>query len=397
MPEKGCLQSSALPTRLPTPFELRSAFASPTEYRNLVQKLMRPFQSQDIAESNYNPLAGMILQKLDEVCGSNAMSGLPDQFRRIIQQGVMMRNSMQKQLPLENSVKRQEMFLRAMQSRRGSIEQPVSPVSSTTMSQEKEQQVRQPYTEAELAAAVRAICFGRLGTRRAASVYGIPRSTLRNKICKLNELKRREEERLGGKSISMAEFLQTMVAAETGLHSTVIGGNLQSKSQNAGTYSPGKGSGLSQVASRIASVFQVNCRRSNLVRPTGSIMKDSLNNGKMNPMLSRSKLRFPLNSRMPPSRMMLPLPQRSPELPMASDIPFANPLFLNEFRNQFRCKQNGIDLPEELLKKIPPLMKTMPPQDMKNLPPRPPLNMLSMMHNLSDFLAKSSASAQSKQ
>ncbi|VEL13730.1 unnamed protein product [Protopolystoma xenopodis] len=71
--------------------------------------------------------------------------------------------------------------------------------------------VRRPYTEAELSAAVRAICFGRLGTRRAASVYGIPRSTLRNKICKLNELKRREEERMGGVQISMAEFLRSLV------------------------------------------------------------------------------------------------------------------------------------------------------------------------------------------
>ncbi|OON22760.1 helix-turn-helix protein, partial [Opisthorchis viverrini] len=71
--------------------------------------------------------------------------------------------------------------------------------------------LRRPYTEAELSAAVRAICFGRLGTRRAASVYGIPRSTLRNKICKLNELKRREEERQGGQTILMPDFLQGLL------------------------------------------------------------------------------------------------------------------------------------------------------------------------------------------
>ncbi|VUZ51045.1 unnamed protein product, partial [Hymenolepis diminuta] len=35
---------------------------------------------------------------------------------------------------------------------------------------------RRPYTASELASAVRAICSGQLGTRRAASVYGIPRS-----------------------------------------------------------------------------------------------------------------------------------------------------------------------------------------------------------------------------
>uniref|UniRef100_A0A2A4K9P9 HTH psq-type domain-containing protein n=1 Tax=Heliothis virescens TaxID=7102 RepID=A0A2A4K9P9_HELVI len=43
---------------------------------------------------------------------------------------------------------------------------------------------RRAYTEEELQAAVRDIQAGRLGTRRAALVYGIPRSTLRNKLNK---------------------------------------------------------------------------------------------------------------------------------------------------------------------------------------------------------------------
>ena len=42
------------------------------------------------------------------------------------------------------------------------------------------------YTEEELTAAVSDIRSGKLGTRRAASVYGIPRSTLRNKIFKMD-------------------------------------------------------------------------------------------------------------------------------------------------------------------------------------------------------------------
>ncbi|CAH8545056.1 unnamed protein product [Heterobilharzia americana] len=91
---------------------------------------------------------------------------------------------------------------------------PLKPTSNDTMrtkTSNLSKEIRRPYTEAELSAAVKAICFGRLGTRRAASVYGIPRSTLRNKICKLNELKKLEEKRLGGKSIILSEFLLNLI------------------------------------------------------------------------------------------------------------------------------------------------------------------------------------------
>lgn len=44
---------------------------------------------------------------------------------------------------------------------------------------------KRSYTEEELVAAVGDIRSGKLGTRRAAALYGIPRSTLRNKIFKL--------------------------------------------------------------------------------------------------------------------------------------------------------------------------------------------------------------------
>uniref|UniRef100_A0A0K0EGC2 HTH psq-type domain-containing protein n=1 Tax=Strongyloides stercoralis TaxID=6248 RepID=A0A0K0EGC2_STRER len=44
---------------------------------------------------------------------------------------------------------------------------------------------RRTYTQFDLEAAVNAIRSGKLGTRRASVVYGIPRSTLRNKIYKL--------------------------------------------------------------------------------------------------------------------------------------------------------------------------------------------------------------------
>lgn len=46
---------------------------------------------------------------------------------------------------------------------------------------------RRTYTEEELQAALRDIQSGKLGTRRAAVIYGIPRSTLRNKVYKLEK------------------------------------------------------------------------------------------------------------------------------------------------------------------------------------------------------------------
>ncbi|GJQ87442.1 hypothetical protein Trydic_g19207 [Trypoxylus dichotomus] len=51
---------------------------------------------------------------------------------------------------------------------------------------------RRTYTEDELQAALRDIQSGKLGTRRAAVIYGIPRSTLRNKVYKLALEKERE-------------------------------------------------------------------------------------------------------------------------------------------------------------------------------------------------------------
>lgn len=49
---------------------------------------------------------------------------------------------------------------------------------------------RKTYTEDELQSALQDILSGKLGTRRAAVQYGIPRSTLRNKVYKLSEPKR---------------------------------------------------------------------------------------------------------------------------------------------------------------------------------------------------------------
>lgn len=57
---------------------------------------------------------------------------------------------------------------------------------------------RRTYTEDELQAALRDIQSGKLGTRRAAVIYGIPRSTLRNKVYKL-ALERERETHLNTK------------------------------------------------------------------------------------------------------------------------------------------------------------------------------------------------------
>nr|WOA06339.1 E93 [Thermobia domestica] len=53
---------------------------------------------------------------------------------------------------------------------------------------------RRTYTEEELQAALRDIQSGKLGTRRAAVIYGIPRSTLRNKVYKLAMEKERDHQ-----------------------------------------------------------------------------------------------------------------------------------------------------------------------------------------------------------
>lgn len=42
--------------------------------------------------------------------------------------------------------------------------------------------MKKNYSDRELNAAVEAIKSGAIGTRRAAQLYGIPRSTLRNKV-----------------------------------------------------------------------------------------------------------------------------------------------------------------------------------------------------------------------
>ncbi|CAL8096038.1 unnamed protein product [Calicophoron daubneyi] len=155
--------------------------------------------------------------------------------------------------------------------------------------------VRRPYTEVELAAAVRSICFGRLGTRRAASVYGIPRSTLRNKICKLNELKRREEERLGGRSIGMSDFLGTLLPDKNQEISTsrlttdqgldeLMPQNFNNQFSLRSKYKqlemqdriPSERTHLltgqfTGMTKRLASIFQVNCRKSYATRKTADV------------------------------------------------------------------------------------------------------------------------------
>lgn len=60
---------------------------------------------------------------------------------------------------------------------------------------------RKTYTEEELQNALDAILSGKLGTRRAAVLYGIPRSTLRNKVYKLAMEQKREANLLNEASV----------------------------------------------------------------------------------------------------------------------------------------------------------------------------------------------------
>uniref|UniRef100_A0A915Q894 HTH psq-type domain-containing protein n=1 Tax=Setaria digitata TaxID=48799 RepID=A0A915Q894_9BILA len=62
------------------------------------------------------------------------------------------------------------------------------------------------YSQADLDAAVRDIRCGRLGTRRASVVYGIPRSTLRNKIYKLDAAEDQRTNGTSGKKRRMNSF-----------------------------------------------------------------------------------------------------------------------------------------------------------------------------------------------
>eukprot|EP00108_Taenia_solium_P010469 TsM_000287100 transcript=TsM_000287100 gene=TsM_000287100 len=107
---------------------------------------------------------------------------------------------------------------------------------------------RRPYTASELASAVRAICSGQLGTRRAASMYGIPRSTLRNKICKLNEIRKHEETMRGGKPISLSDFFHQFASSEKLPNDPFHRKDAEWRSSSVA------------LPYGLASVFKVNCR-----------------------------------------------------------------------------------------------------------------------------------------
>ncbi|VDP86700.1 unnamed protein product, partial [Schistosoma mattheei] len=94
--------------------------------------------------------------------------------------------------------------------------------------------IKHSYTQNELSEAVKAICFGQLGTRKAANLYGIPRSTLRNKICKLNELKKLEEKRLGGKSIVLSQFLLNLIEFNKLYQYSIINNNNNNNNNSNG-------------------------------------------------------------------------------------------------------------------------------------------------------------------
>lgn len=75
---------------------------------------------------------------------------------------------------------------------------------------------RRTYTEEELQAALRDIQSGKLGTRRAAVIYGIPRSTLRNKVYKLAMERERDSHLvLSNSATTMGQSIDTPVVPKT--------------------------------------------------------------------------------------------------------------------------------------------------------------------------------------
>ncbi|XP_074106738.1 ecdysone-induced protein 93F isoform X2 [Cotesia typhae] len=77
---------------------------------------------------------------------------------------------------------------------------------------------RRTYTEEELQAALRDIQSGKLGTRRAAVIYGIPRSTLRNKVYKLAM----ERERDASLTSTHSHTHESGVSASTNTSTTLL-------------------------------------------------------------------------------------------------------------------------------------------------------------------------------
>lgn len=75
---------------------------------------------------------------------------------------------------------------------------------------------RRTYTEEELQAALRDIQSGKLGTRRAAVIYGIPRSTLRNKVYKLALERERDSHLvLTNNSATVGQGVETPIVPKT--------------------------------------------------------------------------------------------------------------------------------------------------------------------------------------
>ncbi|XP_043469410.1 mushroom body large-type Kenyon cell-specific protein 1 isoform X2 [Leptopilina heterotoma] len=93
---------------------------------------------------------------------------------------------------------------------------------------------RRTYTEEELQAALRDIQSGKLGTRRAAVIYGIPRSTLRNKVYKLAM----ERERDASLSNTISHSHESGVPATITITTTTTTTTTSNSTQNASTTTP---------------------------------------------------------------------------------------------------------------------------------------------------------------
>ncbi|XP_032456896.1 mushroom body large-type Kenyon cell-specific protein 1 isoform X13 [Nasonia vitripennis] len=106
---------------------------------------------------------------------------------------------------------------------------------------------RRTYTEDELQAALRDIQSGKLGTRRAAVLYGIPRSTLRNKVYKLAMERERDA------SLSAAANSTTSISTTTTSSTTTANQHQQHNNEVTVTTVTGANAASSTPTTSIAS------------------------------------------------------------------------------------------------------------------------------------------------
>uniref|UniRef100_A0AC35GCH3 HTH psq-type domain-containing protein n=1 Tax=Panagrolaimus sp. PS1159 TaxID=55785 RepID=A0AC35GCH3_9BILA len=119
------------------------------------------------------------------------------------------------EIPLDLSVKKSSIGIKKDEDDRGAVASVDlnDKSSSPELNETGNKLTKRNYTQQALNEAVSEILSGRLGTRRASVVYGIPRSTLRNKIYKLESIDETNGEMKRKKAKKVEEILSETKAA----------------------------------------------------------------------------------------------------------------------------------------------------------------------------------------